>query len=32
MEIDEWIDNCKVHSFPCIDGKHIYFNVRAYAP
>jgi hypothetical protein len=32
MEIDKWIRNYKVRSFPWIDGKHIYFNVCKYAP
>lgn len=32
MEIDEWIDNCKIRSFPWVDGEHIYFNVCEYAP
>lgn len=32
MEIDRWISGYKVRSFPWIDGKLIYFNVRYYAP
>lgn len=32
MEIDKWIGNCKVRSFPWIDGKRIYFNVQYYRP
>ena len=32
MEIDRWISGYKVRSFPWVDGKHIYFNVRYYAP
>ena len=30
MEIDKWFGNCKVRSFPWIDGKRIYFNVMYY--
>ena len=32
MEIDKWVCNYKVRSFPWIDGKYIYFNVCEYAP
>lgn len=32
MELDRWIGSYKVRSFPWIDGKRIYFNVRYYAP
>ena len=32
MEIDKWISGYKVRSFPWIDGKRIYFNVRYYKP
>lgn len=32
MEIDTWVDGCKVRSFPWIDGKHIYFNVQHFRP
>lgn len=32
MEIDAWIEGFKVRSFPWIDGKRIYFNVRYYLP
>lgn len=32
MEIDAWIDGYKVRSFPWIDGKTIYFNVKYYQP
>lgn len=32
MEIDKWVGSCKVRSFPWVDGKHIYFNVRYYVP
>ena len=32
MEIDKWVCNYKVRSFPLIDGKYIYFNVCEYAP
>jgi len=32
MEIDKWIGNYKVRSFPWIDGEHIYFNVCEYVP
>ena len=32
MEINTWIDGCKVRACPWIDGKRIYFNVRYYRP
>lgn len=32
MEIDKWVNSCKVRSFPWIDGKQIYFNVQYFAP
>lgn len=32
MEIDKWVAGYKVRSFPRMDGKRIYFNVRYYAP
>lgn len=32
MEINKWVNSCKVQSFPWIDGKLIYFNVQYYAP
>lgn len=32
MDIDKWIGQYKVRSFPWIDGKRIYFNVQYYAP
>lgn len=32
MELDTWINSYKIRSFPWIDGKRIYFNVRYYAP
>lgn len=32
MEIDTWVDGCKVRSFPWIDGKKIYFNVQYFRP
>jgi hypothetical protein len=32
VEIDAWVDGYKVRSFPWIDGKTIYFNVRCYRP
>jgi hypothetical protein len=28
MDLDCWIDGCKVTAFPWIDGKYIYFNVQ----
>lgn len=31
MEIDNWISGYKVRSFPWVDGKTIYFNVRYFA-
>ena len=31
-ELDKWIGSYKIRSFPWIDGKRIYFNVRYYAP
>jgi hypothetical protein len=30
MELSKWIGNCKIRSFPWIDGKRIYFNVMYY--
>lgn len=32
MEIDKWIEGCKVRVFPWIDGKRIYVNVQYYRP
>jgi len=32
MEIDTWVNGYKVRSFPWVDGKTIYFNVRSYLP
>jgi hypothetical protein len=32
MEIDMWVREYKVRSFPWIDGKRIYFNVQYYLP
>lgn len=32
MNIDTWIDGCKVRSFPWVDGKTIFFNVQYYVP
>lgn len=32
MIIDGWFSGYKVHSFPWIDGKTIYFNVSYYVP
>ena len=32
MEIDKWVNGCKIRSFPWIDGKTIYFNVKYYKP
>jgi hypothetical protein len=32
MELDTWVNGCKVRLFPWIDGKHYYMNVMYYKP
>ena len=32
MEIDTWINGCKVRGFPWVDGQNIYFHVEYYKP
>ena len=32
MNIDQWVDGCKVNASPSMDGKNIYVNVRYWAP
>ena len=32
MEYDGWCGEYKVTTFPWVDGRHIYFNVRYFAP
>ena len=32
MNVDTWINGCKVRAFPWVDGKLIYLNVQYYRP
>lgn len=32
MEINGWFSGCLVQTFPWIDGKYIYVNVRRFLP